>query len=106
MIRVESGSRGRFSRSELAIKLAMAVTAPVVDVAAVVQVQRVATVRHLQDLTRLRRQVTADDLAWSLLLQNLIFTAEAEVRWLDHAESELAQRGVRAASGAADPLIR
>ena len=32
-----------------------------------------------------------DDLAWSLVLDHLVFTAEAEVRWLDHVESRLAR---------------
>ena len=42
-------------RDELAIKLALAVTVPGVDVRGVVQRQRNATVAHLQDLTRLKR---------------------------------------------------
>ena len=43
-------------RDELVIKLALAVTAPDVDVQRVVQTQRTATVRHLHDLTRLKRE--------------------------------------------------
>lgn len=79
-------------RSELAIKLALAVTVPGVDVASVVQVQRRATMRQLQDLTRLKRgagEVDWAGLAWSLVLESLVFAAEAEVRWLDHVESRL-----------------
>jgi DNA-binding PadR family transcriptional regulator len=82
-------------RDELAIKLAIAVTVPGVDVAAIVQRQRTATVRALQDYTRLKRKGSPDasdhDLAWSLVLDSLIFAAEAEVRWLDHCESRLAR---------------
>jgi DNA-binding PadR family transcriptional regulator len=82
-------------RDELAIKLAIAVTVPDVDVAAIVQRQRTATVRALQDYTRLKRKGSPDesqhDLAWSLVLDSLIFAAEAEVRWLDHCESRLAR---------------
>ncbi|WP_412516822.1 PadR family transcriptional regulator [Actinomadura madurae] len=79
-------------RDELAIKLAMAVTTPGVDVAQVVQTQRTATLRALQDLTRLKADgpaVPADqgDRAWRLVLESMIFQAEAEVRWLDHCES-------------------
>ncbi|MEU5989570.1 PadR family transcriptional regulator [Spirillospora sp. NPDC047418] len=79
-------------RDELAIKLAMAVTAPDVDVAQVVQAQRTATLRTLQDLTRLKADapaVPADqgDRAWRLVLESMIFQAEAEVRWLDHCET-------------------
>ena len=43
-------------RDELTIKLALAVTAPGVDVQRVVQTQRTATLRHLHDLTRLKRE--------------------------------------------------
>jgi DNA-binding PadR family transcriptional regulator len=82
-------------RSELAIKLALAVTVPGVDVAAVVHVQRAATMMQLQELTRLKRsdrraEAREDaEVAWSLILENLIFLAEAEVRWLDHVEGSL-----------------
>jgi DNA-binding PadR family transcriptional regulator len=43
------------ARDELAIKLALAVTAPGVDVRAVVQAQRTASMRMLQEYTRLSR---------------------------------------------------
>jgi DNA-binding PadR family transcriptional regulator len=98
-------------RDELTIKLALAVTSPDVDVEQVVQTQRTATLRHLRDLTGLKREslgptegaaegrVAGDDraegdqgLAWQLVLENLVFAAEAEVRWLDHVETMLARR--------------
>ena len=92
-------------RDELAIKLAMAVTVPGVDVRAVVQAQRSSTIRALQDYTRLKQRVGdppdldaspgpdrgSNDLAWQLVLESLIFAAEAEVRWLDHCEAKLAR---------------
>jgi DNA-binding PadR family transcriptional regulator len=79
-------------RDELAIKLALAVTAPGVDVRQVVQAQRTDTLRALQEYTRLRLRADADgDLAWLLVLDSLIFAAEAEVRWLDHCETRLAR---------------
>lgn len=84
--------REQTPRNELAIKLALAVTLGGIDVPAVVQTQRTATMRHLRDLTKLKR--TADnDLAWSLVLENLVFQAEAELRWLDHIESTLIRAG-------------
>jgi DNA-binding PadR family transcriptional regulator len=76
-------------RDELAIKLAMAVTVPDVDVVTVVQTQRTDTLRALQDYTRLKRDADHADLAWALILESLIFQAEAEVRWLDHCETRL-----------------
>ena len=79
-------------RDELAIKLALAVTVPGVDVGTVIQQQRSATISALQDYTRLKRDrddSTPSDLAWGLVLESLIFNAEAEVRWLDHCEARL-----------------
>ncbi|MBU2693651.1 PadR family transcriptional regulator [Pimelobacter sp. 30-1] len=89
-------------RDELAIKLALAVTVPGVDVATVIQQQRSATMTALQDYTRLKRQATGTapaELAWSLVLDSLVFGAEAEVRWLDHCEARLR----RAAAERVDP---
>ncbi|MDM4761942.1 PadR family transcriptional regulator [Galbitalea sp. SE-J8] len=91
--------RGTSTRDELAIKLALAVTLPGVDIARVIQVQRVATLRTLQELTRTKSATSdpesADDLAWLLLVDALIFQAEAEARWLDHTEARLARLGDR-----------
>ena len=78
-------------RDELAIKLALAVTVRGVDVERLIQGQRTATIRALQDYTRLKHRTEASDLAWSLVLDSLIFSAEAEVRWLDHCEARLAR---------------
>ena len=87
-------------RDELVIKLALAVTVPGVDVPRVVQTQRTATLKHLQDLTRLKARAgakddAASDLAWQLVLENLVFAAEAEIRWLDHVEARLARAAAR-----------
>ena len=77
----------RRPRDELAIKLAMALTTPGVDTHRVIQTQRTATLRSLQDLTRLKaRADEVADAAWLLVLESMIFKAEAEVRWLDHCE--------------------
>jgi len=87
--------RSQPPRDELAIKLAIAVTLPGVDVGTIIQRQRSATIAALQDYTRLKRTGRAaapeapEDLAWSLVLDSLVFDAEAEVRWLDHCESRL-----------------
>ena len=91
-------------RDELVIKLALAVTAPGVDVQRVVQTQRTATLKHLRDLTRLKSRAsdepTTHDLAWLLVLENLLFAAEAEVRWLDHVESTLSRMPAAGPRGA------
>lgn len=86
--------RGGRPRDELAIKLAMAITTPGVDVRAIVQVQRTSTLRTLRDLTRLKAKADPDaDAAWLLVNESMIFQAEAEARWLDHCEARLTGDG-------------
>ncbi|MEU9837346.1 PadR family transcriptional regulator [Streptosporangium sp. NPDC048047] len=75
-------------RDELVIKLAMAVTAGT-GVRPIIQAQRTATMGTLQRLTRARR-ASAEDPAQRLVLDSMIFQAEAEQRWLDHCEAVLA----------------
>jgi DNA-binding PadR family transcriptional regulator len=83
-------SRADRPRDELAIKLALALTTPGVDVPAVVQAQRSATMRTLQEYTRLKaRAELPADLPWLLVLDAMLFQAEAELRWLDHCEASL-----------------
>src|ERR1700755_3343261 len=78
-------------RDELAIKLALALTTPGVDVHKVVQVQRTQTLRSLQGYTKLKAGADpVADAAWLLVLEAMIFQAEAEVRWLDHCETRIA----------------
>ncbi|WP_121254207.1 PadR family transcriptional regulator [Nocardioides ferulae] len=91
-------------RDELAIKLALAVTVPGVDVGTVIQQQRSATMAALQDYTRLKRSGRAPassdgaDLAWTLVLDSLVFAAEAEIRWLDHCEARVRRAAVERAA--------
>jgi DNA-binding PadR family transcriptional regulator len=85
-------------RDELSIKLALAITTPGVDVRQVVQTQRTATMRALQEYTRLKRD--DGDLPWRLVLDAMIYQSEAELRWLDHCESALVRYRPRAAKPA------
>jgi DNA-binding PadR family transcriptional regulator len=79
-------------RDELAIKLAMAAETPGVDVGSVIQAQRTATVEAIQDFTKLKAGADADaDLGWLLVLDSLLYQAEAEVRWLDACEQRLSR---------------
>ncbi|OKJ66955.1 PadR family transcriptional regulator [Streptomyces sp. CB02261] len=104
------------ARDELAIKLAMAVGAPGVDIRDVIQSQRRHTVKAMQDYTRLKAQALAavessaarerDDVAWLLVLEQLIFQTEAEARWLDHCESRLIRLSATAANAPAAPAAR
>lgn len=85
--------RGQGTRDELAIKLALAATLPGVDVAEVIQTQRRATLSQLQTLQRAKYAGASPDgpeeLAWSLVVDSMIFAAQAEVQWLDHTEQRL-----------------
>ncbi|MFF5171148.1 PadR family transcriptional regulator [Micromonospora sp. NPDC000089] len=84
-------SRADRPRDELAIKLALALTTPGVDVRAVVRTQRTATMRTLQELTRsTQAHDSPADLPWRLVLDAMRFQAEAEIRWLEHCERTLA----------------
>ncbi|WP_030913654.1 PadR family transcriptional regulator [Streptosporangium amethystogenes] len=74
-------------RDELVIKLAMAVTAAA-DVRPIIQAQRTATMRTLQEFVRAKRASVGDP-AQRLVLDSMIFQAEAEQRWLDHCEAVL-----------------
>jgi len=96
-------------RDELAIKLAMAVGAPGVDVRAVVEVQRRHLAEAMRTYTRLRAGALArvpehrDEVAGLLVVERLIFRAEAEIRWLDHCEARLL-RFARAAATEPPPV--
>ncbi|MET9915572.1 PadR family transcriptional regulator [Streptomyces sp. NPDC006435] len=98
-------------RDELAIKLAMAVGAPGVDIRAVIQSQRRHTLKAMQDYTRLKAQSLTsapsnrDEVAWLLVLEQMIFQAEAEARWLDHCETRLV-RLAEAAATEPEPEVR
>jgi DNA-binding PadR family transcriptional regulator len=100
---LEAVGRQAVPRQELAIKLIFALRSPSADVQRVIQQQRAATMRSLQELTRLRSDGGAgDELAWTLTLDGLLFQGEAEVRWLDLCEARLAG-AARAPKGAATP---
>ena len=46
--------------------------------------------RILQECTRLKARAEGPvDLSWLLVLDAMLFQAEAEVRWLDHCEASL-----------------
>jgi DNA-binding PadR family transcriptional regulator len=85
--------RGQGTRDELAIKLAVAATLPGIDVSEIIQSQRRASLAQLQSLNRAKYSGAdphgPEELAWSLVVDSMIFGAEAEVRWLDHTEQRL-----------------
>lgn len=100
-----SVERGVPPRNELAIKLALAVTTAGTDVTALIQAQREISLQELQELTQTRKDVAANqrvtDTARVLVLDSLIFHAEAETRWLDLCEARMVQQANGASNGMA-----
>lgn len=78
------------ARDELTIKVLLAVAAGDVDVTALLQRQRRASVEQLQAYTR--RKAKADpvrDVQFLMLVDALIFRTEAEIRWLDACDARI-----------------
>lgn len=87
----EPASHGPPSREELVLKLVMVARRDRTEAADVIQAERRSAVQLLQQYTRLKRDAPSDgDLGWLFLLDSLIFSAEARVRWLDSCEARLA----------------
>jgi DNA-binding PadR family transcriptional regulator len=95
--------RGAPPRNELAIKLALAVATEGTDAHALIQAQRQVSLRELQGYTQDRKDLAANqrvtDTARLLVLDSLIFHAEAEARWLDLCEARLVQQSNGASNG-------
>ncbi|MGH2737099.1 MAG: PadR family transcriptional regulator [Actinomycetota bacterium] len=86
----EPATQGPPSREELVLKLVMVARRGGDEAAGVIQAERRSAVQVLQEYTRLKRDTPVDgDLGWLFLLDSLIFSAEARVRWLDSCESRL-----------------
>jgi DNA-binding PadR family transcriptional regulator len=78
------------ARDELTIKVLLAVAATDLDVSALVQRQRRASLEQLQAYTRRKaRAHPVDDIGFLLMLDALIFRTEAEIRWLDAVEARI-----------------
>jgi len=78
------------ARDELTIKVLLAVAAGDVDVTALLQRQRRASVEQLQAYTRRKAKAEPQrDVAFLILLDALIFRTEAEIRWLDACEARI-----------------
>ncbi|MFJ4224688.1 PadR family transcriptional regulator [Microbacterium sp. NPDC089695] len=81
------------ARDELAIKISVAATLPGADAAEVIARQRAETTARLDDLRRRRDErgdADAEGLAHALVMDSMMFAADAELRWLDHVGERLA----------------
>ncbi|MER7796896.1 PadR family transcriptional regulator [Microbacterium sp. NPDC096154] len=89
---VSAVERGQAARDELAVKLALAATLPGADVTSLIRAQRSATLARLEELRRTEQPDPdgPESIARSLVVDAMIFAAEAEVRWLEHSETRLA----------------
>jgi DNA-binding PadR family transcriptional regulator len=85
----EPASDGPPSREELVLKLVMVARRDRAEAADVIQAERRNAVQLLQEYTRLKRDALHGDLGRLFLLDSLIFSAEARVRWLDACEARL-----------------
>lgn len=86
--------RATSARTEMVMKLAVTATLPDVDVLEVIRTQRAASLTALQDATATRDLVglpatTPEDLAYLLIADSAIEQADAELRWLDLAQTRL-----------------
>ncbi len=79
-------------RDELTAKVLLAIASRDVDVRDLLQRQRTAILSVLQAYTRRKAAAAADDLALLMMLDALIFRAEADVRWLDACDGRVARR--------------
>ena len=90
----------------------MAVGAPGADIRAIVETQRRYLSEAMHTYTRLRAQALAegpghrDEVARLLVLEHLVFRAEAEMRWLDHCEARLLRLAEAAATDPPQPPRR
>lgn len=75
-------------RDEISLKILMAIRSGIDDPRRVLERQRGSTMGLLQDYTALKAD-EGNDIGWLLQLDRLIFSAEAELRWLDKVESRL-----------------
>jgi len=94
-------------RDELTIKVLLAVAAGDVDVTALLQRQRRASIEQLQAYTR--RKAKADparDTAFLILIDALIFRTEAEIRWLDACDARIRNQATAAPSAANEETDR
>ena len=79
-------------RDELTAKVLLAIATRDVDVRDLLQHQRSSIISVLQAYTRRKAVANPDDLALLIMLDALIFRAEAEVRWLDACDARLTRR--------------
>jgi DNA-binding PadR family transcriptional regulator len=85
-------------RDELVIKVLVSLRVPGADVHDVVQAHRRHLVGLMQQYTRLKEDVTDDELGLALVVDAELFRLDAVIRWLDAADGRLKRGGSHAPS--------
>lgn len=81
-------ARAGVPRDELAIKVALALATPGVDVLAIIDAERRASMAQLAELTARKRALGAAEIQpWVLVAEKLAFDTEAQLRWLEHCRT-------------------
>lgn len=90
-------------RDELVIKVLVAQRVPGVDVHEVIQAHRRSLVEAMQQYTALKADEAEDDVGLALVVDAELFRLEAVVRWLDAADTRIAQLPASSGRGVTDP---
>ena len=80
-------------RDELVIKVLVSLRVPGVEVRDVLQAHRRHLVELMQQYTRLKEDVTDDEIGLALVVDAELFRLDAVIRWLDAADGRLKRRG-------------
>jgi DNA-binding PadR family transcriptional regulator len=78
-------------RDDTVLKIAIAASTPGIEAQKVLQTERRHLIEQLQEYTRLKSTTGSKDLGWLLMIDSLVFRAEARVRWLDACEARIAR---------------
>ncbi len=82
------------ARDEIVLKLVLAAANPDAEITAILQTERRAALRRLQEYTKLKTDAGDQaDLGWLMAVDSLIFKTESRVRWLDACEERIARAG-------------
>jgi DNA-binding PadR family transcriptional regulator len=90
-------------RDELVIKVLVALRVPGADVREVIQVHRRHLVELMQQYTRLKEDLTDDEVALALVVDAEVFRLDALIRWLDTADGRLKRHGADAVAAGPPP---
>jgi DNA-binding PadR family transcriptional regulator len=90
-------------RDELVIKVLVALRVAWGDVSDLLQVHRRQLVERMQEYTRLKEEMTDDEVALGLVVDAELFRIDGIVRWLDAADGRLKRRATDGLPPASSP---